>query len=99
MTGHPLPFWRIAGGILLGALAVIWLSVGVPFEWSLPVFKETGPILRRGFQGDTAIVVIPEMLAVWFALTLYTAAFIAEIVRSGIMAVSKGQSEASVAMA
>ena len=98
LTGHPLPFWRIAGGILLGALAVIWLSVGVPFEWSLPVFKETGPILRRGFQGDTAIVVIPEMLAVWFALTLYTAAFIAEIVRSGIMAVSKGQSEASVAM-
>ena len=98
LTGHPLPFWRIAGGILLGALAVIWLSVGVPFEWSLPVFKETGPILRRGFQGSTAIVVIPEMLAVWFALTLYTAAFIAEIVRSGIMAVSKGQSEASVAM-
>ena len=98
LTGHPLPFWRIAGGILLAALAVIWLSVGVPFEWSLPVFKETGPILRRGFQGDTAIVVIPEMLAVWFALTLYTAAFIAEIVRSGIMAVSKGQSEASVAM-
>ena len=98
LTGHPLPFWRITGGILLGALAVIWLSVGVPFEWSLPVFKETGPILRRGFQGDTAIVVIPEMLAVWFALTLYTAAFIAEIVRSGIMAVSKGQSEASVAM-
>ena len=98
LTGHPLPFWRIAGGILLAALAVIWLVVGVPFEWSLPVFKETGPILRRGFQGDTAIVVIPEMLAVWFALTLYTAAFIAEIVRSGIMAVSKGQSEASVAM-
>ena len=98
LTGHPLPFWRIAGGIFLGALAVIWLSVGVPFEWSLPVFKETGPILRRGFQGDTAIVLIPEMLAVWFALTLYTAAFIAEIVRSGIMAVSKGQSEASVAM-
>ena len=98
LTGHPLPFWRIAGGILLAALAVIWLSVGVPFEWSLPVFKETGPILRRGFQGDTAIVLIPEMLAVWFALTLYTAAFIAEIVRSGIMAVSKGQSEASVAM-
>ena len=98
LTGHPLPFWRIAGGIFLGALAVIWLVVGVPFEWSLPVFKETGPILRRGFQGDTAIVVIPEMLAVWFALTLYTAAFIAEIVRSGIMAVSKGQSEASVAM-
>ena len=98
LTGHPLPFWRITGGILLGAMAVIWLSVGVPFEWSLPVFKETGPILRRGFQGDTAIVVIPEMLAVWFALTLYTAAFIAEIVRSGIMAVSKGQSEASAAM-
>ena len=98
LTGHPLAFWRIAGGILFGALAVIWLSVGVPFEWSLPVFKETGPILRRGFQGDTAIVVIPEMLAVWFALTLYTAAFIAEIVRSGIMAVSKGQSEAAAAM-
>jgi general L-amino acid transport system permease protein len=43
-------------------------------------------------------MIIPEMLAVWFALTLYTAAFIAENVRSGILAVSKGQTEAANAL-
>lgn len=98
LTGHPLPIWRITLGIFALAAMVIWVSVGIPLEWSLPEFKETGPILRRGFQQETAIMVIPEMLAVWFALTLYTAAFIAEIVRSGIMAVSKGQSEAAGAL-
>jgi len=78
---------RIIFGIFAVAVMVIWLSVGIPVDWSIPVFKETGPILRQGFQQETAIMVIPEMLAVWFALTLDTAAFIAEIVRSGSMAV------------
>ena len=42
--------------------------------------------------------VLPEFLALWLALSIYTAAFIAEIVRSGIMAVSHGQTEAAHAL-
>lgn len=95
LTGHPLPIWRITAGIFAAAILMILVSVGIPMEWSQPTFIETGSVIKRGFDKTTAILVIPEMLAVWFALTLYTAAFIAENVRSGILAVSKGQAEAA----
>jgi len=98
MTGHPLAIWRITAGIFAAACLMIVVSVGIPMEWSQPTFIETGPILKQGFDKATAIMIIPEMLAVWFALTLYTAAFIAENVRSGILAVSKGQTEAANAL-
>ena len=55
-------------------------------------------MLRRGYQPGLGMLVVPEMLAVWLALSLYTAAFIAEIVRGGILAVNKGQTEASYAL-
>ncbi|MBL6783323.1 MAG: ABC transporter permease subunit [Alphaproteobacteria bacterium] len=95
LTGHPLPIWRITATIFAAAILMILVSVGIPMEWSQPTFIETGSVIKRGFDKTTAILVIPEMLAVWFALTLYTAAFIAENVRSGILAVSKGQAEAA----
>ena len=98
LTGHPLPIWRITAGIFAAAILMILVSVGIPMEWSQPTFIETGSVIKRGFDKTTAILVIPEMLAVWFALTLYTAAFIAENVRSGILAVSKGQAEAASAL-
>ena len=44
------------------------------------------------------MVIVPELIAVWLALSLYTAAFIAEIVRAGILAVAKGQTEASYSL-
>lgn len=98
ITGYPLAIWRITTGIFAAACLMIVVSVGIPMEWSQPTFIETGPILKQGFDKTTAIMIIPEMLAVWFALTLYTAAFIAENVRSGILAVSKGQTEAANAL-
>ncbi len=97
-TGQIFPtFWAVLGIIIFLPLAV-YLASGSPLDWTYPEFKETGAILRRGYQLGAGILIIPEMLAVWFALTIYTSAFIAEIVRAGIVAVSKGQTEASSAL-
>ncbi len=71
--------------VLLPALAV--LIFGSPFHWTVPELK--------GFNFRGGLVLIPELLALTLALTVYTAAFIAENVRSGIQAVSHGQTEAA----
>ena len=94
-TGQPFPvFWTACGILLLLPLAIFAVT-GSPLEWTFPEFKTDGPMLRRGFQSGSGMVLVPEMMAVWLALTLYTAAFIAEIVRAGILAINKGQTEAS----
>ena len=97
-TGEILPVFWIGFGIMVVIPGVVFLSLGSPLFWELPEFKETGSMLRRGYQPGLGMLVVPEMLAVWLALLLYTAAFIAEIVRGGILAVSKGQTEASYAL-
>ena len=90
-------FWISLGLVLIVPSAVYFIT-GSPLIWEFPEFKETGPMLRRGYQSGIGMLVVPEMLAVWLALSLYTAAFIAEIVRGGILAVNKGQTEASFAL-
>lgn len=66
------------------------------------VFERPEVILRGGAEipqyGDTGMVVTVPFFAIWTGVTLYTAAFIAEIVRGGILAVPRGQTEASMAM-
>ena len=57
-----------------------------------------GPKLKRGYAQGVGMMMPPEMLALWLALVLYTASFIAEIVRAGILAIHKGQTEASYAV-
>ena len=61
--------------------------MGTPVHWEMPELK--------GFNFVGGWVLIPELLALTIALTVYTAAFIAEIVRSGIKSVSHGQTEAA----
>ncbi|MFI8747121.1 amino acid ABC transporter permease [Pseudomonas sp. NPDC077186] len=79
-------FWASLAMILvIPGLAV--LIGGNPLQWSVP--ELTGFNFRGGW------VMIPELMALTLALTIYTAAFIAENVRSGIMAVSHGQTEAA----
>ena len=94
-TGQRFPVFWTALGLIIGLTMLTFWITGSPMTWSHPEFKTTGAILRRGFQSGSGMVLVPEMLAVWLTLTLYTAAFIAEIVRAGILAVARGQTEAA----
>lgn len=79
-----------------------WMQIGVflvPFvllSWYFGLHFEA-PVLR-GFNFTGGINLDNAFVVLWLALTLYTAAFIAEIVRSGILAVNRGQSEAAAAL-
>lgn len=97
-TGQQFPVFWTAVGIIVGLPLLVYLATGMPLTFEYPVFKTDGPILRRGFQQDVGLNIIPEFLALLFALSTYTAAYIAEIVRAGINAVSHGQTEASHAL-
>ena len=91
-TGQPFPtFWVCAALIAVLPLLAFW-AMGSPLEWEAP--KQS----RFGFRDGYGLVMKPEMFAIWLGLSLYTAAFIAEIVRAGVLAVHKGQTEAASAL-
>ncbi|MDG1580040.1 amino acid ABC transporter permease [Pseudomonas sp. GOM6] len=83
--GFPTLITSLVLIVALPALAI--LVAGQPFTWEVPELK--------GFNYRGGWVMIPELMALTLALTIYTAAFIAENVRSGIQAVSHGQTEAA----
>ena len=89
-TGQPFHTIWASIGLIVGLPLVAFLAAGLPLTLEYP---ELG---RFRFNGGTQI--IPELLALLIALSMYTAAFIAEIVRAGIVSVSHGQTEAARAL-
>ena len=89
-TGQRFPAWPVSLATVVGLPVIAFWLVGGPLTWSVPELK--------GFNFQGGLRLIPELIALWLALTLYTAGFIGEIVRSGIQAISKGQTEASEAL-
>ena len=90
LTGQQFPIFYVS--IVIIVLPVLLVS----FLYNFPMYLEQ-PVLK-GFNFKGGIRLIPEMVALLLALSLYTAAFIAENVRSGILAINKGQIEASSAV-
>lgn len=86
-TGKPFHSLWAALAIAVAVPALFVLLFGAPVHWVVPVL--------RGFNFVDGWVLIPELLALTLALVAYTAAFIAEIVRSGIKSVNHGQTEAA----
>jgi general L-amino acid transport system permease protein len=89
-TGQPFPTIWAAIGLILGLPFVVWILCGAPHHMSWPELK--------GFNFQGGMVIQPEFTALLVGLVLYTSAFVAEIVRSGILALNKGQSEAAFAL-
>ncbi len=97
-TGQQFPSFWAGLAIVIGLPLLVFFATGSPGNIQNPVFVTEGSMLRRGFEAGKGLVFIPEFLALLFALVLYTAAFIAEIVRAGILAVDHGQTEAAGAL-
>ena len=89
-TGVQAPTALVALALILGLPTVVPTIAGAPFAFD--VARLSGFNLKGGIQ------VIPEMAALVFGLVTFTAAFIAEIVRAGVLAVAAGQSEAAAAL-
>ncbi|CAN7506560.1 amino acid ABC transporter permease [Mesorhizobium amorphae] len=89
-TGQQFPVFWTSLALVVGLPVLAYALSGFPLSFDFP--KQSTFNLTGGFQ------VKPEFLSLYLALSCYTAAFIAEIVRAGIMGVSKGQTEAAGAL-
>jgi general L-amino acid transport system permease protein len=89
-TGIRPKVWPVALALMVGLPFVVWLVLGAPFHLDVPVL--------RGFNFQGGLTITPEYAALLIGLVVYTASYIAEIVRSGIESVALGQWEAGGAL-
>lgn len=89
-TGQRFPVLWTALGLIVGLPILTYLLAGMPLTFDYPELK--------GFNFQGGMVIQPEFMALLVGLSMYTASFIAEIVRAGILGVSKGQKEAARAI-
>jgi general L-amino acid transport system permease protein len=89
-TGRSFPVLSAGAGLVLGLPGLVWLIEGAPTALDVPAL--------HGFNFSGGAALSPEMTALLGGLVLYTASYIAEIVRAGILAVGRGQVEAAEAL-
>jgi general L-amino acid transport system permease protein len=89
-TGQRFPVFRTAFALIIGLPLLAFFAMGMPVTFDSPVLG------TFNLQGGMDIK--PEFLSLYLALSFYTASFIAEIVRAGILGVSRGQTEAASAL-
>ncbi len=89
-TGQIMPVFWVRLALLVIPVLVAFFAMGSPVSLELPAL--------RGFNFQGGIYMRDSLIGMWLALSVYTGAFIAEIVRAGILAVSKGQTEAAFAL-
>ena len=89
-TGQYISIFWPSTSIVVGLPLLVWALGGAPLAWDYPELK--------GFNYQGGISLSPEYIALLIGITVYTGAFIAEIVRSGIESIHRGQIEASRAL-
>jgi len=89
-TGRQFPLFWSGLALVAGPPLVALVAMGFPIGFERPEL--------RGFNFVGGVRLLPEFVALLFALTTYTAAFIAEVVRAGVLAVPRGQTEAAFAL-
>ena len=89
-TGQQFPVFRTALALIIGLPLLTFLAMGMPVSLDFPVLK--------GFNFKGGMAVIPEFVGLLLALSIYTASYISEVVRAGILAVSHGQTEAAYSL-
>ena len=89
-TGQIFPVFWTSVGLIIALPVLANVIVGGAIGVDIPKLK--------GFNFKGGLILRPEYVALWFALSYYTAGFIAEIVRGGILAIHKGQKEAAHAL-
>jgi general L-amino acid transport system permease protein len=86
-TGQIFPTFIISAALLIILPGIVYFMTGMPIDWDIPKLE------GLNFVGGASLP--PSFMALLFALTIYHASYMAEMVRAGVLSVDKGQKEAA----